>query len=287
MEHHSNLVPWQMAARKTGAKLRFVPVHGDEAVLDLEDLERQLSEGVRLVALTHISNTMAVVNPVRRICEAARRAGAVSVIDAAQSAGHLPLDVQEMGCDFLAFSSHKICGPTGIGVLYGRKEILAGMTPYQGGGEMISRVEYHSTTYNVPPHRFEAGTPDIAGAAGLLAAFDYLDRVGRKAIFHHDQALATTLASELRSMPGVRVFGPSGSRAGLVCFTLPGIHALDFATMADQRGVALRAGHHCNQPLMEKLGVAATLRASFYFYNTESELTRFLEILHELKRKLA
>lgn len=287
MEHHSNLVPWQMIARKTGARLEFLPVCGDEGRLDLSMLDRQLASGVKLLSITHISNTLGVVNPVKEICARARLHGVVTVIDAAQSAGHLPLDVQDMGCDFLAFSSHKICGPTGIGVLYGRKEMLAGLAPYQGGGEMILKVDYHATTYNAPPHRFEAGTPDIAGAAGLTAALDYLDEVGRESIFRHDQALAEALAAELRGIPGARVFGPLGARAGLVSFTLPGIHALDFATLADQRGVALRAGHHCNQPLLGKLGVAATLRASFYFYNTEAEVVRFLEIMSELRKTLA
>lgn len=287
MEHHSNLVPWQMVARRTGARIEYLPVTGDEGALDLSTLDEKLGSGVKLLAVTHVSNTLAVVNPVLELCERARRHGVVSVIDAAQSAGHLPLDVQEIGCDFLAFSGHKICGPTGIGVLYGRKEILENLPPYQGGGEMISKVGYQSTEYNVPPHRFEAGTPDIAGAAGLHAALDYLDVIGRGAIFEHDRAMAEYLASELRRIAGARVLGPHGARAGLVSFTLPGAHALDFATMADQRGVALRAGHHCNQPLMEKLGIASTLRASFYFYNSMDEVDRFLSILHDLRRLLA
>lgn len=287
LEHHSNLVPWQMVAQRTGARLEYIPVTGDEGLLDLSRLDEQLARGVKLLALTHISNSMAVVNPVADICARARQHGVVTVIDAAQSAGHLPLDVQAIGCDFLAFSSHKICGPTGIGVLYGRREILENLAPYQGGGEMISKVEYFQTTYNVPPHRFEAGTPHIEGAVGLRAAVDYLDAIGRDQIFAHDQELAQYCAERLREFSGIRIFGPKTGRAGLVSFVLPNAHALDVATMVDQRGVALRAGHHCNQPLMAKLGVPATLRASFYFYNTKEEVDRFIEILHKVTKLFA
>ena len=287
LEHHSNLVPWQVIAQRTGARLEFIPVTGDDGALDLSLLDAQLAAGVKLLSLTHISNSMAVVNPVADICARARRAGAVTVIDAAQSAGHLPLDVQSIGCDFLAFSSHKICGPTGMGVLYGRHELLENLPPYQGGGEMISKVEYQRSEYNVPPHRFEAGTPHIAGAAGLHAALDYLDAIGRDAIFAHDQELAEYCAERLGEFPGVRIFGPKRGRAGLVSFVLPGAHALDVATLVDQRGVALRAGHHCNQPLMAKLGVPATLRASFYFYNTRAEVDRFIEILWKVNKLFA
>ena len=284
LEHHSNLVPWQMVAKRTGAKLAYIPVMGDEGTLDLSQLDRLLGDGVKLLSLTHISNSMAVVNPVAEICARARKHGVITVIDAAQSAGHLPIDVQAIGCDFLAFSSHKICGPTGMGVLYGRKELLENLSPYQGGGEMISKVEYFQTSYNVPPHRFEAGTPHIEGAVGLHAALDYLDAIGRDAIFKHDQDLAEYTAQRLCEFKGIRIFGPKSGRAGLVSFVMADAHALDIATMADQRGVALRAGHHCNQPLMAKLGVPATLRASFYFYNTKDEVDRFIEILHKVNK---
>jgi cysteine desulfurase/selenocysteine lyase len=242
------------------------------------------ADGVKILSITHISNSMGVVNPVAEICAKARAQGVVTVIDAAQSAGHLPIDVQAMGCDFLAFSSHKICGPTGMGVLYGRKEILKDLSPYQGGGEMISKVEYFDTVYNVPPHRFEAGTPHIAGAVGLHAALDYLDAIGRDRIFAHDQELAEYAVAKLSEFKGIRIFGPKQGRAGLVSFVFPNAHALDIATMVDQKGVALRAGHHCNQPLMAKLGVPATLRASFYFYNTKAEVDRFIEILHKVQK---
>jgi cysteine desulfurase/selenocysteine lyase len=262
-------------------------VTGDEGALELDRLDPLLAGGAKLFSVTHISNTMGVVNPVADLCARARQHGVVSVIDAAQSAGHLPLDVQAMGCDFLAFSSHKICGPTGLGVLYGRKELLENLRPYQGGGEMISKVEYFHTTYNVPPHRFEAGTPHIAGAVGLHAALDYLDGIGRDRIFAHDQELAEHTVQRLREFPGIRIFGPRLGRAGVVSFVLPNAHALDVATLVDQQGVALRAGHHCNQPLMDKLGVPATLRASFYFYNTREEVDRFIEILQKVNKLLA
>ena len=287
LEHHSNLVPWQMIAGRTGAKLEYIPIIGDEGTLDFSRIDQQLANGVKLLSLTHISNSMAVVNPIAELCARARRAGVVTVIDAAQSAGHLPLDVQAIGCDFLAFSSHKICGPTGMGVLYGRKEILENLPPYQGGGEMISKVEFFRTEYNVPPHRWEAGTPHIEGAVGLHAALDYIDAIGRDHIFAHDQELAEYCAARLAEFPGIRIFGPRTGRAGLVSFVLPQAHALDVATMVDQRGVALRAGHHCNQPLMAKLGVPATLRASFYFYNTRAEVDRFIEILKKVNALFA
>jgi cysteine desulfurase/selenocysteine lyase len=287
LEHHSNLVPWQMVAERTGARLEYIPITGDDGSLDLSRLDEQLASGVKILSLTHISNTMAVINPVADICARARRHGVITVVDAAQSAGHLPLDVQHIGCDFLAFSSHKICGPTGMGILYGRRELLDSLAPYQGGGEMISRVEYFHTDYNVPPHRFEAGTPHIEGAVGLHAALDYLDAIGRENIFAHDQELARHCVELLQEFKGIRIFGPKEDRAGLVSFVLPEAHALDVATLVDQRGVALRAGHHCNQPLMARLGVPATLRASFYFYNTHDEVDRFIEILRRVVKLLA
>jgi len=286
MEHHSNLVPWQMLARRIGAKLDFIEVTGDDGQLDLQWLDEQLARA-RLLSLTHISNTLGSVNPVAEICARARAAGVVTVVDAAQSAGHAPVDVQAIDCDFLAFSGHKICGPTGIGVLYGRRELLEAMPPYQGGGEMITKVEYRDVTFNVVPHKFEAGTPNVAGAVGLHAALDYLDAIGREAIFEHDQRLAKRACEQLAEIDGIRLFGPSEGRSAVVSFVLPDAHALDLATMADQKGVALRAGHHCNQPLLAKLGVPATARASFYFYNTEAEVDRFIEVLHQVRKLFA
>ncbi|HEX4646275.1 MAG TPA: cysteine desulfurase, partial [Verrucomicrobiae bacterium] len=284
MEHHSNIVPWQLLAERTGARLAYMPITGDEGLLDLSQLDQFLTKGVKLFALTHISNSLGTVNPVAELCERARKLGVTTLVDAAQSAGHRPLDVREIGCDFLVFSGHKICGPTGIGVLWGRKEILETMPPYQGGGEMILNVDFQKTTFKHPPHRFEAGTPDISGVIGLHAALDYLDAIGRENIFKHDQDLATHAYEQLARLGGVRLFGPKTGRAGLVSFLLKDIHAHDVVTVADQRGVALRGGHHCNQPLMKKLGVPSTARASFYFYNTRDEVDRFTEVVREIQK---
>jgi cysteine desulfurase/selenocysteine lyase len=283
MEHHSNLVPWQMLAERTGAKLVYLPVTGDEGLLDLSRLDQVLIKEVKLFAMVHISNSLGTVNPVTELCERARKLGIVTLVDAAQSAGHCQVDVQEIGCDFLVFSGHKICGPTGIGILYGRHEILDDLPPYQGGGEMILSVDFFKTTYKKAPHRFEAGTPDISGPIGLHAAMDYLDTLGRENIFKHDQELATRAYEGLARLKGIRLFGPKSGRAGLVSFLLKDIHAHDAVTVADQRGVALRGGHHCTQPLMRKLGVDSTARASFYFYNTTAEVDRFIEVMREVQ----
>ncbi len=279
MEHHSNIVPWQLLAQRTGAKLVYLPVTGDEGLLDLSQLDRLLTPEVKIFAMTQISNTLGTINPVRDLCARARELGVTTLVDAAQSAGHMPIDVQEIGCDFLAFSGHKICGPTGIGVLYGREEILDATPPYQGGGEMISSVDFFQTSWNVIPHKFEAGTPNMEGAVGLHAALDYLDAIGRENIFRHDQELATYAYQRLSEIPGCRLFGPKTGRAGLVSFLLKEVHAHDVVTLADQEGVALRGGHHCNQPLMRKLGIQSTARASFYFYNTKEEVDRMIDAL--------
>jgi len=279
MEHHSNLVPWQLLARRTGARLRFVPVTGDNGALDLDRLDALLADGVKLFSFAHISNSLGTINPVADLCARARRHGVLSVIDAAQSAGHLPLDVQALGCDFLAFSGHKMAGPTGIGVLYGRHALLESLDPFQGGGEMIASVQFQESTWARIPHKFEAGTPDIAGAIGLHAAMDYLEAVGRAAIGAHDAELARQAAEGLRRIPGLRLLGPAKDRGGLVSFALAGVHAHDVVTLADQEGVALRGGHHCTQPLLRKLGLPATTRASFYLYNTPEEVDRFVETI--------
>ena len=281
LEHHSNLVPWQLLAQRTGARLRFIPVTGDTGELDLSDLDERLAD-VKLLSLTHISNAMGTINPVAELCAKAQAAGAVTLVDAAQSAGHMPLDVQTLGCDFLAFSGHKVCGPTGIGVLFGRAELQSAMPPYQGGGEMISKVEFQTSEYHVPPHKFEAGTPNIAGAVGLHAAMDYLDALGSEAIHEHDTDIAAYAKERLAEFDGIRIFGPTEDRGGLVSFVFENVHALDLATMADQQGVAIRIGHHCTQPLHDKLGVPATARASFYFYNTRTEVDRFIEVLQKV-----
>ncbi len=284
MEHHSNIVPWQLLAERTGAKLVYLPITGDVGLLDLNRLEEWLTKEVRLLAVTHISNSLGTINPVAELCARARKLGIATLVDAAQSAGHRPLDVQEIGCDFLVFSGHKMCGPTGIGVLYGRQEVLEKLPPYQGGGEMILSVDFHQSTWKRAPHRFEAGTPDISGAIGLHAAMDYLDKIGRNNIAKHDQELGAYAYAKLSRLSSIRLFGPHIGRAGLVSFLLKDIHAHDVVTVADQRGVALRGGHHCNQPLMRKLGVESTARASFYFYNTTDEIDRFVNVLCEIQK---
>lgn len=274
MEHHSNLVPWQMIAQRTGATLRYVPVAGDNAEhgLDLDALDRLLTPEVKVFAFTHISNTLGVINPVADLCARARRVGAVSVVDAAQASGHERIDVQAMGCDFLAFSGHKMAGPTGIGVLYGRRSLLDAMPPWQGGGGMITQVDFFESKWKPSPERFEAGTPNVADAIGLHAAMDYLDKLGRPAIGAHDDTLARRAYEALSTLPGIRILGPKENRGALVSFAFRDVHAHDVVTFADQDGIALRGGHHCNQPLMKKLGLPSTTRASFYVYNTPEEI---------------
>jgi cysteine desulfurase / selenocysteine lyase len=281
MEHHANLIPWQIAVHRTGAKLHFLAINGDEGQIDWAQLESILEhQPIRILALTHISNSLGCINPVAEVCRIARQHGVITLVDAAQSAGHMPLDVQAIGCDFLAFSGHKCCGPTGIGVLYGRKELLDQMPPYQTGGEMIVSVNFEGAEWKPAPHRFEAGTPHIAGAIGLGAALDYLDSVGRKEIQENDHYFGAQAAARLREIPKLRLLGPRGERAGIASFQLGNIHAHDVVAFADQQGIALRGGHHCNQPLIRKLGLIATARASFYLYNTEIELDRLVRVLH-------
>lgn len=280
MEHHANLIPWQILAHRTGAKLEYIPIHGDEGTIDWSQVEKRFeSEPVRMLAFTHISNSLGCINPVRDICHEAHRQGVTTLIDAAQSAGHAPLNVQDIGCDFLVFSGHKCCGPTGIGVLYGKQELLSDMEPYQCGGEMISSVTYEKAEWKPAPHRFEAGTPHIAGAIGLAAALDYLDNVGRETIQANDHLFGQIAYEQLSTLPAIRLLGPKTTRAGLVSFQVGTIHAHDLVAYADHFGVALRGGHHCNQPLMRKLGLTGSARASFYFYNTEAEIDRLLEVL--------
>lgn len=276
MEHHSNMVPWQIVCQQTGATLRYIPVVGENAEdgLDLAALDEWLTPEVKLVAFTHISNTLGTINPAAEICAKARAIGALTLVDGAQSAGHENIDVQAMGCDFYAFSGHKMAAPTGIGVLYGRRELLDTMSPWQGGGGMISTVEYEGSKWKPSPERFEAGTPNVADAIGLHAAMDYLDSIGRPAIGRHESELAALACDALSELPGIRILGPKAgeSRAGLVSFAFEGVHAHDVVTFADQDGVALRGGHHCNQPLMRKLGLTSTTRASFYLYNTPTDV---------------
>ena len=286
MEHHSNLVPWQLLAERVGARLRFVPVR-DDGTLALEHLEQLLTPEVKLFVFTHVSNSLGTINPVAELCRKAKAVGAVTLVDAAQSAGHMPVDVREIGCDFLAFSGHKMCGPTGSGALYGRAEMLDAMPPWHGGGEMIVSVTLEKSSFKKSPHRFEAGTPNIAGAIGLAAAIDYLEAIGRPAIAEHDAQLTTYAIERFAELPGMRILGPAGERGAILGFVMDAAHPHDLTTFADQRGLALRGGHHCNQPLMRRFGLPGTTRASFYFYNTREEIDRMIDILRDAARFFA
>jgi cysteine desulfurase/selenocysteine lyase len=287
MEHHSNLVPWQVLAQEVGAELAYVSVT-DEGRLDLESLNRLLQGPVKLVTFTHVSNVLGTVNPAREIVARARAAGARVLVDAAQSVPHLPVDVESLNCDFLAFSGHKMCGPTGIGVLYGRPELLEKMPPFLTGGGMIRRVGRAEAAWAALPGKFEAGTPPIADAVGLGAAVDYLSRVRMEAVWVHEQELAAYTLERLEEAPGVRVIGPlAGERSSVVAFTVESIHPHDLAQLLDWEGIAIRAGHHCAQPLHERLGLRATARASFYLYNTCEEVDRLVEGIQKAQGLLA
>jgi len=275
MEHHSNLVPWQLLAAEVGAHLRFVPVLED-GTLDLGAYRNLLNRRTKLVSVTHVSNVLGTVNPVAEIAALAREAGARVAVDAAQSVPHRVVKVNDLGCDFLSFSGHKMCGPTGIGALYGRPERLEEMAPFMGGGEMIEKVFADHATWAEIPHKFEAGTPNIAGAFGLAAAIDYLEGIGFEAIERHEKELTAYALSRLRGLPGLRIHGEAPERGGVVSFSLPGVHPHDAAQFLDREGVAIRAGHHCAQPLMRKLGVVATSRASLYVYNLEEDIDQLV-----------
>jgi cysteine desulfurase/selenocysteine lyase len=285
MEHHSNLVPWQLLAQRRGARLRFVRVRPEDGTLDLDSLDRCLTERTRVVAVTHQSNVVGTINPVRDIAERAHAVGAVVLVDGAQSVPHMPVRVQDLGCDFLAFSGHKMCGPTGIGALWGRRELLEAMPPFHGGGEMIERVELETSTYKDPPHRFEAGTPNIADAIALGVAVDYLQAVGMDAVRAHEKALVRYALAQLAEVKGLRLYGPRDPelRGGAVAFSLEGVHPHDVAQVLDGEGVCVRAGHHCAQPLHRALGVAATARASVYLYNTPEDIDALVRGLERVR----
>jgi cysteine desulfurase/selenocysteine lyase len=286
MEHHSNLIPWQLISQQKGAQLRFIPLTSDGR-LDLSDLNKLLTKKTKLLALTHSSNVLGTINPVAELSRKAHEVGAVILIDAAQSAPHLRVDVQAIDCDFLAFSGHKMLGPTGIGVLYGKVSILDSMPPYMGGGEMINEVQLETATYRELPGKFEAGTPNVAGAIGLGAAIDYLKRVGLDNIHEHELSLVKHTVEALKDLNGVDIYGPFPERGGLVAFNLKGIHPHDVSTILDEDAIAIRAGHHCTQPLMRWLDVAATARASFYLYNTTDDIDRFVDSLKKVKEIFA
>ncbi|MEO6028908.1 MAG: cysteine desulfurase, partial [Candidatus Binatia bacterium] len=275
MEHHANLVPWQMLCRATGATLRIAPVDA-RGVLDRDAYAALLGARTKVVALAHVSNALGSLNPIADLVAVARRCGAVVVVDGAQAVAHLPVDVRALECDFYAFSGHKLYGPTGIGVLYGRAALLAAMPPWQGGGEMVRSVTWDDAVYDDPPYRFEAGTPPIAGAVGLAAAIDYLACLDRAAVGAHERDLLQYAEAALAAVPGLRFIGTAPDKIGGHSFVLAGLHAHDVATVLDGEGVAVRAGHHCAQPILRQLGVAATVRASFALYNGRDDVDRLV-----------
>ncbi len=282
MEHHSNLVPWQLLAQEKGAQLVYLPIT-DDGLLRMDLLDSLLDERVKLVAVTMMSNVLGTVNPVKEIICRAHAAGAVVLVDAAQSVPHMPVDVQDLDCDFLAFSGHKMCGPTGIGVLYGKEALLEAMPPFLGGGDMIRKVEWESATWNRLPWKFEAGTPAFVEGIGLGAAVDYLTAIGMEAIAAHERELTAYALERLSALLGLNIVGPPAhQRGGVVAFTFRGIHPHDIAHMLDMEGIAVRAGHHCAQPLHRRLGLTATVRASFYLYNTAEEVDALARALERI-----
>jgi len=282
MEHHSNLIPWQQVAKATGATLKYIPLQPD-GTIKLADVEQTITEQTKIVSVMHVSNVLGVINPIKEITAIAHRNGAKMVVDGAQSTPHMRVDVQELDCDFYAFSGHKMCGPTGIGALYGKKALLEAMEPVEFGGEMIDHVDLYESTWKELPWKFEGGTPIIAGAVGLGAAIDFLQEIGLDAIEEHEHKLAAYAYERLTAIDGVTIYGPKQERAGLVTFNIGDIHPHDVATVLDTKGIAIRAGHHCAQPLMRWLEVSSTARASFYLYNTEEDVDRLADALHQTK----
>ncbi|TVQ33395.1 MAG: cysteine desulfurase [Phycisphaeraceae bacterium] len=280
MEHHSNIVPWQMLCEQTGATLKVAPVD-DRGEVILDAFEKLLNERTKIAAFVHISNALGTVNPVHEMARMSKQVGAIVVIDGAQATPHEKVDVRGIGCDFYAISGHKMYAPTGIGALYGRHELLEAMPPWQGGGDMILSVTFEGTTYNVPPQKFEAGTPNIAGAVALGAAVDFLDGIGLDRIGAHESAVLERMASALREIPGLRLIGEPGRRAGSVSFVVDEVHPHDLGTVVDQEGVAIRTGHHCAQPLMERFGVPATARASIGVYNREADIEALVSAIRK------
>ncbi len=285
MEHHANIVPWQLVAERTGATIKVADITPDGA-LDLDALLAAMTADVRLLAVTHVSNVLGTVNPVRDICRMARKRGIVTVVDGSQALPHMPVDVAAIGCDFYALTGHKMCGPTGTGALWARGEHLEAMPPFLGGGEMIREVRFEGTEFNDPPHRFEAGTPNIAGHVGLGAAVDYLDAIGMAHVAAREAELLAHLTEEMRKVDGLRIIGNAPEKAAVVSFLVEGAHAHDLATLLDLEGVAVRSGHHCAHPLMAWIGVPATCRASLAFYNTHAEIEAFMGALSKVRKLL-
>ncbi|MCM3567539.1 cysteine desulfurase [Neobacillus mesonae] len=284
MEHHSNIIPWQQAAKRTGAQLKYIPLQED-GTLSLDDVRSTITPNTKIVSVTQVSNVLGTINPIKEIAKIAHENGAVMVVDGAQSAPHMKIDVQDLDCDFLAFSGHKMCGPTGIGVLYGKKDLLENMEPVEFGGEMIDFVHLYESTWKELPWKFEGGTPIIAGAIGLGAAIDFLNEVGLDNILEHEHKLTAYALDKLSSVEGISIYGPHdpAKRGGLVTFNLADVHPHDVATVLDAEGIAVRAGHHCAQPLMKWLKQSATARASFYLYNTEEDIDKLFEGLVKTK----
>jgi cysteine desulfurase/selenocysteine lyase len=281
MEHHSNIVPWQILCEQVGAYLRVIPINHDGEIL-MDEYRRLLNERTKLVSVTHVSNALGTVVPVKEIVALAHERGVPVLLDGAQAVPHLKVDVQDLGCDFYAFSGHKVFGPTGVGVLYGRAEMLEKMPPYQSGGDMISLVTFEKTHYNVLPYKFEAGTPNIAGGIGLGAAIDYLDGLDWQQVEAHERQLLSYATDQLSKIDAVRIIGTAEEKAGVVSFVIDHVHAHDVGTILDQEGVAIRAGHHCAMPVMQRFGVPATARASFAFYNTTAEIDVMVQAIHRV-----
>ncbi|WP_337034804.1 cysteine desulfurase [Paenibacillus illinoisensis] len=282
MEHHSNLIPWQQVAKETGATLKYIPLQPDGNI-DLADVEKTITNKTKIVAIAYVSNVMGVIHPVKQIAEIAHRNGAVIVVDGAQSTPHMKVDVQDLDCDFYALSGHKMCGPTGIGALYGKKALLESMEPVEFGGEMIDDVGLYESNWKELPWKFEGGTPIIAGAVGLGAAIDFLEQIGMDEIAHHESVLAAYATERMAEIDGLTIYGPAKRHVGVVTFNLGDVHPHDVATVLDASGVAIRAGHHCCQPLMRWLQVSSTARASFYLYNNEQDVDRFISALIQTK----
>lgn len=284
MEHHSNIIPWQQVAKKTGATLKYLPLQADGTVA-IADVEETVTPATKLVSIAYVSNVLGVINPIKEIAAIAHKNGAVLVVDAAQGAPHVKIDVQDLDCDFLGFSAHKMCGPTGIGVLYGKKHLLENMEPIEFGGEMIDFVGLYESTWKELPWKFEAGTPIIAGAIGLGAAIDFLEEIGLENITEHEHKLAAYAIEKMSSINGLTIYGPqsANNRAGVITFNIEDVHPHDVATVLDAEGIAVRAGHHCAQPLMKWLNVSATARASFYLYNSEEDIDKLVEGIGKTK----
>jgi len=281
MEHHSNIVPWQMLAERTGIKLKVAPIN-DQGELILEEFKKLLTDKVKFVSVVHVSNALGTVNPVKEIVRLAHEKGVPVLLDGAQAVAHTPVNVQDLDCDFYVFSGHKLLGPTGVGVLYGKKEFLAKMPPYQGGGDMIRSVTFEKTTYSDLPHKFEAGTPHIAGVIGLGVAIDYISSVGLDRIEAYEQELLRYGTEKLLQVPGLRLIGTAQHKSAILSFVLGEAHAHDIGTILDRQGIAIRAGHHCAMPVMQRFNVPATTRASLAFYNTKAEIDRLVAALHEV-----